>query len=239
MKATQEYNPTLGIKRGKWRGSHDALEQDAAFREAKKRIWHRDRHQCQGCGFRADQYLEVHHINGDHGNHNLKNLVLLCPLCHQVHHLGFAGMAGRGSLIHAPDIPVFALHVLIHSIWALDAMAAAGHREKAVVRGRAQLRELHERLSLRQASVIATLGPEGGTPTALSSVMESLSTEEYKRRGAWMGGLRLLPELESFPVARKAWGADKGPYRRFPPDTWSALVRQYLPRSLHPARSPA
>ncbi|MFB6350025.1 hypothetical protein ACFBZI_11390 [Moraxella sp. ZJ142] len=68
---------------------------------------------CHFCGFPDHEYLELHHLDGDHSNFGKikddkgndteqDNLVLACSLCHRLHHLGWIGIEGLGKLLYMP-----------------------------------------------------------------------------------------------------------------------------------------
>jgi len=59
--------------------------------KAVKRLWKRDKAQCQKCGFKAKKHgeLHAHHISGFKVRHlrcELSNLILLCMNCHSFVH---------------------------------------------------------------------------------------------------------------------------------------------------------
>lgn len=58
---------------------------------------------CYFCGFPDGQFLELHHLDGDHSNYNSKNLVLACSCCHRLHHLGWVAIENLGKLTFMPQ----------------------------------------------------------------------------------------------------------------------------------------
>ena len=48
----------------------------------------RDNYTCQYCGFRAEKWQIVHHIDGNPNNNQETNLETVCPMCNLVHHAG-------------------------------------------------------------------------------------------------------------------------------------------------------
>lgn len=60
---------------------------------------------CCFCGFKDGQYLELHHIDGDHDNFDEKNLRLICTLCHRLKHLGWVGTNNLGKMLYLPRLP--------------------------------------------------------------------------------------------------------------------------------------
>lgn len=57
---------------------------------------------CHFCGFPDGDFLELHHLDGNHENWDESNLTLACSLCHKNHHLGWVGLHNLGSLVYLP-----------------------------------------------------------------------------------------------------------------------------------------
>lgn len=58
---------------------------------------------CHFCGYPDGEFLEIHHVNGDHDDYSDGNIKYACSLCHRLHHLGWAGIKSNGKLIHLPS----------------------------------------------------------------------------------------------------------------------------------------
>jgi hypothetical protein len=58
------------------------------WRTLRLKILERDDYTCQYCGFRAEKWQIVHHIDGNPNNNNEKNLETICPMCNLIHHAG-------------------------------------------------------------------------------------------------------------------------------------------------------
>ncbi len=43
--------------------------------------------QCEKCGYKKFEILQVHHIDRDRNHNELDNLELICPNCHYEEHL--------------------------------------------------------------------------------------------------------------------------------------------------------
>src|SRR6185369_10335832 len=101
----QRLQLVLSAKRKSWRlADGHASEADNAFVSVRNDVLSRDDYHCQGCGFRAERWQEVHHKDDDHANNNPSNLATVCCLCHQVFHLGMTGMRRSGIIIWCPEI---------------------------------------------------------------------------------------------------------------------------------------
>lgn len=59
---------------------------------------------CDICGFPDNNFLELHHKNGDHTDYREENLSLVCSLCHRTHHLGWVATDNLGELRYIPDV---------------------------------------------------------------------------------------------------------------------------------------
>lgn len=88
------------IDPNKWRDKK--AQQKLSKQEWKKtrvRILTRDDYTCVYCGYRAEKYQEVHHIDGNHDNNHEENLLTVCPLCHAVFHVGFHAIIREDMLL--------------------------------------------------------------------------------------------------------------------------------------------
>ncbi|MBL7169503.1 MAG: HNH endonuclease [Candidatus Aenigmarchaeota archaeon] len=54
----------------------------------RRNILERDNYTCQYCGFKADKWQIVHHIDGNPNNNCDDNLKVICPMCNLIHHSG-------------------------------------------------------------------------------------------------------------------------------------------------------
>lgn len=75
--------------------SDEYLEQLAITREVQS--------PCHFCGFIDGDYMEAHHLNGDHEDFSESNIVPCCTLCHRVQHIGWVGVKNHGSLVFIPN----------------------------------------------------------------------------------------------------------------------------------------
>ncbi|ODS39049.1 MAG: hypothetical protein A7316_00825 [Candidatus Altiarchaeales archaeon WOR_SM1_86-2] len=58
------------------------------WRKLRLSILRRDNFTCQYCGFRAEKWQIVHHIDGNPNNNEGTNLETVCPMCNFIHHSG-------------------------------------------------------------------------------------------------------------------------------------------------------
>lgn len=72
-----------------WRTEEDtAFRHSSAWKQIRLRILNRDDYTCAYCGYRAEKYQHVHHIDGNPKNNDDTNLEVICPDCHKVMHSG-------------------------------------------------------------------------------------------------------------------------------------------------------
>jgi len=72
-----------------WRTAKDAEKLDhEEWKGLRQKILQRDNYTCRYCGFRAEKFQIVHHIDGNHANDNEENLETICPMCNLIHHAG-------------------------------------------------------------------------------------------------------------------------------------------------------
>lgn len=56
--------------------------------QIRKKILGRDHYACQYCGFSAEKWQIVHHIDGNPNNNHESNLMVICQMCNLVEHAG-------------------------------------------------------------------------------------------------------------------------------------------------------
>jgi hypothetical protein len=82
-------NPLFPSYELSWRTEEDdAFRQSSAWKKIRLRILNRDDYTCAYCGYRAEKYQQVNHIDGNPKNNDDSNLEVICPECHKVMHSG-------------------------------------------------------------------------------------------------------------------------------------------------------
>ena len=73
-----------------WRGNiQESMKISSdAWKSLRFEILRRDNFTCQYCGFRAEKWQIVHHIDGNPNNNQKSNLETICPMCNLIHHAG-------------------------------------------------------------------------------------------------------------------------------------------------------
>lgn len=71
-----------------WRNNIIEEISQEAWKKLRLKILIRDNYTCQYCGFRAEKWQIVHHMDGNPNNNNETNLETICPMCNLIHHSG-------------------------------------------------------------------------------------------------------------------------------------------------------
>lgn len=234
---------TLSVKAANWR-MHDegSAEADTAFRNVRETALQRDKFTCRFCGFKANKWQEVHHLNDNHADNRLENLVTACGFCHSVQHIGLAGKNKEAVLAWIPEIEQSDLHHIVRSIlvvcrWGETIGSGGRSNRPEVVRAtnemvqaaRSQEAKLRARTAMAEKRFITS------DPLELGIILEQISKESpafYERRAEYLHGLRLLPlgrrvqeGKDKMPEIIDSWLATGGPFAGLLPRTWEALLR--------------
>lgn len=209
-------NLLLSADRAAWASSptHGTRfdEKNHELYKMRDKILSRDHHTCQGCGWKSKDWQEIHHRNGDHRDHSEGNLETLCPLCHQVFHLPIAAATGGGSIIWLPEMPQGELNLLCIGLFV--AMKNPKGRWAGIAR------TVFSALESRKSFMDEHLGRSD--PGVLAQVLINLTPEEYARREAMVGSLRLLPYAARFQGAIDYWEATN--FKSLPEDKWEEML---------------
>ncbi len=175
---------------------------DPNFAKFGKKIFARDHHTCQFCGFRANLMQEVVNLDGNYQNNHLSNLVTACPLCVQGCFLESVGKAGFGGgvLILFPDISQADLNALCHLLF------------QSIVSGNAQAADcktVYRNLKMRAQPLESQFGEGFSKPSLYGQMLvESQAEGKLKRHQALMKSVRLLPSMARLLHAIEAWLMD-------------------------------
>jgi putative alpha-1,2-mannosidase len=71
-----------------WRDNIKEEISKEEWRKLRLKILERDNFTCQYCGFKAEKWQIVHHIDGNPNNNEKNNLETICPMCNLIHHAG-------------------------------------------------------------------------------------------------------------------------------------------------------
>lgn len=178
----------------------------------REKILQRDNNTCQGCGWRAEKWQEIHHRDQDHRNLREANLETLCPLCHQVFHLPQAGATSGGSVIWLPEIDQATLNRMLMAMFV--AMRSSKHPFHSTAT------TLYGTLEARRATMEAAFGRSD--PGILAQCLLKMRPEDYQARGQYLAPLRLLAHPSRFPYEIEYWEAAH--FRDLRPEQWEPLA---------------
>ncbi len=194
--------------------------------EIKQRIFERDHHTCQACGFVAKKYQDVHFINHNRADTSDKNLQTLCIFCNQCFNLEDASLMRSGVLIWMPEIEQIRLHHIARSIYV--ARISQGPMADAARKALDAIMERREEAKKR-------LGTDD--PYILAEVFRDyLGEKHYALREQKIKGLRLFPldrriikeadlEFNQFPQILAYWRSKDGPFGGKTPPQWISIYK--------------
>jgi len=189
--------------------------------DTRKRIFERDNHTCQYCGFQSEKFQLVHVRDGDKTNTNDDNLVTSCIFCNQCFHLDKIGEMKSGVLVWMPEISQAQLHHLARSIYV--ARITQGPMAEIA-------RNTLEFIMKRREEAFRRIKTDD--PNILSVVLRDYITRDhYDRRLEKLEGIRLFPldrrvvkegelEFNQFPQILAYWRSKDGPFAQMNPNQW-------------------
>ncbi|MCB9990131.1 MAG: HNH endonuclease [Rhodospirillales bacterium] len=195
--------------------------------ELKHKIFERDDHTCQCCGFRSAKYQDIHFVNGMRTDTRPENMVTSCIFCHQCFNLDEVSAMRSGVLIWLPELTQAQLHHISRAIYV--ARISQGPIADAARRSLDVLMQRREEMRSR-------LGTDD--PYILSMVLKDyISPKSYESRVEKLDGIRLFPldrriiresdlEFNQFPQILAYWRSKDGPFGGKIPKEWITLYAQ-------------
>jgi intracellular multiplication protein IcmJ len=220
----KSYPITLGVTRPHWGPVNTKRTTGQISAEADEHVLSRDQYTCRCCGFKAQKYQQVLHINGDPRDFSDDNVLATCAFCYQCFHLEHVAKMGSGMLIWLPEIDQAMLHHLMRSLYI--ARVAQGALSETA-------RQTYDSLMKRGDEAKKRLGSTD--PGALSIVMRDfLPQAGYQNLQKKLEGIRLLPldrrmihdgklEFNQFPQMLAYWRSKTGPFADLPVQDWGGL----------------
>ncbi|MFN3234531.1 MAG: type IVB secretion system protein IcmJDotN [Gammaproteobacteria bacterium] len=192
------YELKLSVRPGNWQ-RFMARKMNPAFSRIAKKIWLRDQHTCQYCGFQAREYLDVVNYDQDYDNNKARNLMTACCFCSQCFFLESVGLdeQSSGDLIYLPEISQRDLNGLCHVLFC--AMSNDNDYKTTA-------ESIYRSLKFRNRIVEETFGAGASDPR----VMGEMIIEYQAQQGQYivddvLGSLRLLPNHAKFHRQLQAW----------------------------------
>jgi intracellular multiplication protein IcmJ len=176
-----------------------------ADEETRKRVFERDGHDCQYCGYHSEKFHLVHLRDGNPRNKNDDNLVTACIFCHQCFHIDQIANMKSGVLIWMPEISQAQLHHLARSIYV--ARITQGPMTEIA-------RNSLEMIMKRREEAIERIKTDD--PNILSTVLRDyIDRKHYQNFNQKLDGIRL------FPLDR----SKDGPFSKMMPNDWPARYK--------------
>lgn len=177
------YPITLGVRRINWASKGKSAPLVSDIEKATETVLQRDDHTCQCCGFRAKQWQQILHLNGDTRDFSDKNVLTTCIFCHQCFDLELVTQLESGMLIWLPEMSQADLNGLMRAVHI--SRRAQGDMNKMAM-------QVIDLLYARGEEAKRRLG--SNSPEALAIVMRDfLANAEYQRAQKNLDGIRLLP----------------------------------------------
>lgn len=197
------------------------------LKQLKLKIFERDDHTCQCCGFVSEKYQELLQKDMNPQNYQADNLATVCVFCHQVFHLEKVADMRSGVLVWLPEIGQAALHHIMRAVYV--ARVTQGPMADAA-------RKLHDILMYRREAAKERMGTDD--PAVLARIFQDfLEDREYHVRDKKVDGLRLMPldrriikegdlDFNQFPQILAYWRSQKGPFGDVMPSKWQAMLEE-------------
>ncbi|MCB9982880.1 MAG: type IV secretion protein DotN [Rhodospirillales bacterium] len=196
-------------------------------KDLKQKIFERDGHICQCCGFESKKYQEVLHKNMDITDRSEKNLITTCIFCHQCFHLDAVSTMKSGVLIWLPEIDQATLHHIARAVYiariSQGPVAEAARKSLDILMGRRE--EARKRIHTDDPFILASV------------LSDYLGPKHYEMRERKLEGLRLFPldrriikeadlEFNQFPQILAYWRSKDGPFGGKTPPQWISIYQQ-------------
>lgn len=220
---------TLSVVRPNWAPNAPAPRMAANIDDARASILKRDDHTCQCCGFRAEKYQQIVHLNGDTRDWADNNVATVCVFCHQCFDLVDTGQKRSGMLVYLPEMAQNTLHHIMRALYVAR-VTQTGLGDAA--------RDAYERLMKRGDEAARRLG--SNDPESLGIVLRDFTSQkqmaDFQER---LNGIRLLPldrrmvrdgdlDYNQFPQILAYWRSKNGPFGGKPAAEWATTFAEFL-----------
>ncbi|WP_137297165.1 type IVB secretion system protein IcmJDotN [Psychromonas sp. SP041] len=211
---------SLSVKRSAFRSDDPSSEEaDKEFQLVRRSVLTRDSNTCQYCGFTADKYQEVHHIDDNHSNNSEDNLITICALCHSCFHIGLSGTFNRGDIIRLDpklNISQAELNQLVRVLWIAEESTEQSIKMISV--------KNLARLANQKVSAIRKLGTSD--PLVVGDWLLQLSDEDYSQRDLALSEYYFLPKKSGYGPQFNHWSSNS--FKNIPSSDWLEVSEQKL-----------
>lgn len=177
----------------------------------------RDEHTCRFCGFHSSKFMDMVARDSNPYHLNQENMVTACPFCRATLNAGTSGNEEMGQIIYLPQMTQAQLNWLVHAI-------ALGHQ----IKGRTTSTSTVLLEELQQLSKVSeSIWGEGiSSPTALTGIFHSLSSQHFRHRNQLFYGLRFLPDLDQYKREIDYWYQTS--YQKMTRDQFAKIYKQWF-----------
>lgn len=181
-----------------WR-VYAARKADPAFQKFAEKVFERDNHTCQYCGFQAREYQQVVNRDNNYRNNKVENLMTACCFCAQclfIESIDFNDFGG-GRIIYFPELSQAELNGLCQVVFCAIANATSY---------RTNSQTIYRDLKLRSQVVDQVLGEGMSNPAKLGQMLIDAPIEDRtKLQTSLLKNLRMLPSKTKFETQIQAW----------------------------------
>jgi intracellular multiplication protein IcmJ len=190
------YIARLAINPSGWH-VFNARKADSAFRAFAEKVFARDQHTCQYCGFQAKLHQEVVNLDGNYRNNKMGNMATACPFCTQCQFLDAVGSVfGGGKLIYLPEMSQAELNSFCHVLFCAM-MNKTGYLDSA--------QTAYRNFRMRTQPIEKKYGQDTSSPNTLCQLMINSNAYDSKTQNKVFKSLRLLPSYAKFKKQLEDW----------------------------------
>jgi len=184
---------------GTWR-IFSARKGSQSFRAFAEKVYLRDNHTCQFCGFQAREFQEVVNLNHNYKQNKLSNLVTACCFCTQCFFLEAVGVDeyGGGSLIYLPEMTQNQLNGLCHVLFCAITNDT-GYKMSA--------QSIYRTLKFRTQVIEDKYGEGTSEPAVFAQLLLDSDIDYIKIEPVIFKDIRLLPSISKFRRQIEHWAA--------------------------------
>jgi intracellular multiplication protein IcmJ len=196
----ERYDLNLNATSGAWR-IYSARKVDERFKSYEKKVFQRDRHACQFCGFQAHLFQEVVNLDNNYANNKLPNLVTACCFCAQclfIESVGVGGYGG-GTLIYLPELTQTELNSLCHVLFCAITNDT-GYKVSA--------QNIYRNFKFRSTLVEEKFGEGTSDPAIFGQLMIDAGVTQEDIKKQLFQNIRLLPSRAKFRKQIEKWAAN-------------------------------
>ena len=175
--------------------------EDEKFHQYMEKVFLRDNHTCQFCGFQAIEFQEVVNIDHDYQNNKLDNLTTACCFCAQCFFIESVGVGdyGGGTLIYLPEISQSDLNSFCHVVFCAISNDT-GYKSTA--------QSIYRSFKFRSQVIEQKFGDGASKPAVFGQMLiETGVATDLERMDTILRDVRLLPSRAKFKKQIEHWAS--------------------------------